>query len=413
MATSNGRFPDDDRIRILDFAAVLLRRCRLVLAVAVVTVLLAGVGYALTPKLYVSRTTLVSPPSDGGGARGLSAQLPAAMAARLGASSGSHDKLVTAILKSQLLRDTLAHRVASEPDVPAGATEAQIHRILGKHTRVRQNTAENSVAIEVAAHDPHLAARIAAEFPTLVSEIATSITVANARQKQQVVERQLHDARERLAAAEEQLLAFSRERGTTDLPEQTRQTFAAVSQIEQVIVAKEVEVAELQRRVTPENPQLRQALSELGALRQQRRRIMGGASSDDGLLAQRDLPELRAQVARLMREQATNEQVYLSLTAAYASTQVDVNENLALLTVLDPPTVPESPTGAPVRWLVISLLLGVVLGVVAAFVREYAARVRTDPESEPFNSALDGFRSDVAAWIPLRTRKHAPPSRHG
>ena len=48
------------------------------------------------------------------------------------------------------------------------------------------------------------------------------------------------------------------------------------------------------------------------------------------------------------------------------------------------------------------LLLGLVLGVILAFVREYMARVRHDPDNEPFRAALDGFRSDMGGLVGRR-----------
>lgn len=383
---------------MLDFAAVLLRRWKTVLVSTAATVLLiVGIRW-LMPDTYATSTTLIPAPSSDARTQSLSANLPPALAARLGGGGGgqNNQKMVAAILKSQVLRDSVARRVGTGRG--AEGTEAEVYQVLAKGTQIRQNQADGSMTIEVQARKPRLAARIASEFPELVNEIATALSLDAAQKKRAVLERQLAAAGERLARSEAQMVTFQRQRGAADVPEQARQTMTTAAGVEQTIIQKEVEVSALRRRVTAENPQLRQAEAELAALRQQRGRLLGGGGGNV-FLSPRDVPELRAEGTRLAREFATDEQVYLSLTAQLASVQVDMNDNLALVSVLDPPVVPVAPIGSLPRLLATALVLGLVVGVVAAFLREYASHVRND---QVWTAAVDEFKRDVSGLTPGR-----------
>ncbi len=399
----NAAVPLEERIRLLDFVAVLLRRWKTVVAVVVVAVLVAAVVERMRPDLYVSQTTMIPAPSESDMlAQNVAGQLPTALAARMMGGTSSSQAMLAAIVRSHSLRDTLARRVAAEEGA-GEVTEAEVRGILWRSTTVTHSAKDGSITVDVGAPDPHLAARIAGAFPDVINELATRIVVSSAQGKREVLERQLVDARERLVQSEQRLLAFQEKRGAPDVSEQAKQTLQAAADLQQRLSEKELEVAQLRRTVTPEHPLLRAAEAELQTRRGQLRRLTSGArSSSEGLLAQRELPELRVEANRLMREATTDEQVYLGLTAALLGTQMDLKNNLALVSVLDPATVPQFPSGSPVRTLIMAVLVGFVFGVVLAFVREYAAHVQRDPESEPFRAALTDFKSDLTRLLPHR-----------
>lgn len=401
----------DDQIRVLDLAAVPIREWKSVLGVLALVLLTATVWFFVRPDRYITTTTLVPAPGESSGRSQLASQLPAALAIRIPGSTPSHERLVGAILRSQSLRDSLASRVSARYE-NREEIEEEVYRILAKGTEIRQNQADGSITIDVTAKHPRLAAEVAAEFPTLISELATDLSVTSAYEKRRVLERQLVDARDRLVQSEQRLLEFQQSRGAIDVAEQARQTFATAAQLEQAVIEQELEVGQLRRMLTPDHPELRAAMSELAMKREQLRRLTSGdRSSGDVLLTQRDLPEIRVEAIRRMREFSTDEQVYLSLTAALAATQVDVNDNLALVSVLDAPKVPQEPAGSLLRLLVTSALLGLVLGLVVAYGREFARQIRRDPENSAFMAALAEARNDIRAIAPRRPRRgtQSPP----
>lgn len=380
----------DDSIRLLDYVAVLLHRWR---TIAVCTVLALAVGVTvakLTPPVYRATTVLVPSPEQGGARSALMAELPPFVTGRMG-GGGADRRLVTGILNSRSLRDSVAHRVAQGLK---GVPREIIDRVVALETRRKMGATDGSITIEVDAPTPEMAKAVADAYPATINRIATQVTVEAAAAKREVLERQLADARARLARSEERLLSFQRSSGTADVEEQARQGLQAAGALQQQILAKEVQVAQLRRTLAPDHPRLQAGEGELATMRAQLDRITGGGAS--GIFpGARQVPELQAQAADVLREYKTNEQVFIALGAELADAQVNVSEDVTVVSVLDAAVLPELPQGSLVRVMMAAVLLGVALGTVLAFVREYLARVGGDPENEPFRAALDQFKTDV------------------
>ncbi|HYR07628.1 MAG TPA: Wzz/FepE/Etk N-terminal domain-containing protein [Longimicrobium sp.] len=394
--------PSGDEIRLLDYAAVLLHRWR---TIVVCTVLGLAAGFAiatLTPPVYSSNTVLVPSPESNDRSAMMS-QLPSFVTARMGGGSVGQ-KLVAGILNSRSLQDSVIARVTAS--VP-GADAEEVGRVVYEGTRRKVNPADGSITVEVDAREPKVAAAVAAEFPGLINQFATRLAVEAAAAKLSVLEDQLLAARERLAGSERRLLEFQRSTGAADVPEQARQGIQAATALQQQILAKEVEVAQLRRTLAPGHPRRRAGESELATMRGQLERVTGGGA--DGIYpGARQLPNLRAQAAGVLREYETDERVYLALSAELANAQINVREDMTVVSVLDPPVVPRNPRGSLPRVLVASLVLGLVLGLMLAFVREYMARVRHDPGNEPFRAALDNFKGDVGGLVGRRRTVSRP-----
>jgi uncharacterized protein involved in exopolysaccharide biosynthesis len=393
-----------DEIRILDYAAVLLHRWRTIVVCTVLAVLGGIALVTLSPPVYSAGTVLVPSP-EGGERSSVMANLPSFVTAGMGGGGGVGQKLVTGILHSRSLRDSVAAHVART--VP-GTDRNEVVMVLAEGTRRKVSPSDGSIIIEVDAPTPRMAAAIAAAYPGLINQFATRMALDAAAAKRAVLENQIVEARERLASSEQRLLEFQRSTGTADVQEQARQGIQAATALQQQILAKEVEVAQLRRTLAPGHPRLQAGESELGTMRRQLDRVTGGGAS--GIYpGSRQLPNLRAQSAGVLREYETDERVYIALSAELASAQVNLRKDVTVVAVLDPPVVPAAPRGSLPRVLTAALLLGLVVGVILAFVREFMARVRQDPSNEPFQTALDGFKSDLGGLVGRRRRPAARP----
>lgn len=386
---NGARPPGDDAIRLLDYVAVLLHRWRTI-AVCTALSLTAGVlVIKLSPEVYSTSTVLVPSPEQGGGASSLMSELPSFMIGRMG-GGGTDRRLIQGILNSRSLRDSVIEAAARRvPGVPREAVEEAV----ALHTRSTTRTTDGATIIQVEAPTPALAHAIASAYPGLINRLATQLTVEGAADKRKVLERQLAEAGERLARSEERLLAFQRSSGTANVEEQARQGLQTAAALQGQILQKEVQVAELRRSLAPGNPRLRAAESELATMRGQLERVTGGGAS--GVFpGARQVPELQARAADVLREYRTNEQVYIALGAELANAHINVSQDLSVVSVLDEPLLPKVPNSSLFRVVAVSLLLGLVAGTMLAFLREYMARVQRDPQNEPFNAALDQFKND-------------------
>lgn len=375
-------------VRLLDLLAVVLRRWRLVVAIAAAVVLAAVALTLLAPKRYTA-SVLMLPPQEqqsGGQAAMLASQFSGVPG--LGSLGGSNQEVIGVIARSRALHDSLVRRVAGRADAQA------VRLMLARHVDVEEKP-DGSVTVQVSGRDPALAARVANEFPPLINQISAQIGAEAALQKEAFLEGQLRRAQARLERSEEALVAYQRGRNAPDIQEQARQTVDAAAEMQTQIAAQERRVSQLSRSSTPDNPALRAAQAELSTMRSQLGRLTAGGGGQL-FVPFRESADLKAQITRLTREYAKDEKVYLSLTAALAETQIDVNNDLPVVSVLDRAETPVAPSGAGLKLIVaLAGVLGVVLGLIAAFVVERLARARREPDGGAFFDAWEQFKGDL------------------
>jgi uncharacterized protein involved in exopolysaccharide biosynthesis len=381
-----------DEVRILDLGAVVLRRWRLVVGVAAGVVLLAAGLSMLRPRLYTARV-LMLPPSEeqsSGAAGMLASQLSGVPG--LGQIGNSNQRVIGVIARSRSLADSLVRRVA--PAARDSADAAAVRLMLARRTEVTEKP-DGSISVEVTGRNPRLAAEVANAFPAVINTMSAQLGAEAATEKQAFLEAQLERARARLEASESRLVAFQKGSNAADFQEQARKTIDAAAALQQQIAQQELRVNQLSRSSTAQNPELRGAVADLAALRRQLSRLNAGGGGQM-YVAVEEAPDIKAAITRLTREYAKDERVYLSLTAALADVQIDVNNDLPVVSVLDRAHVPTSPAGfGTVLILAVAGILGVVLGLVAAFVTERLARARQEPEGGVFFEAWEQFKGDL------------------
>ncbi|HWK90204.1 MAG TPA: Wzz/FepE/Etk N-terminal domain-containing protein [Longimicrobium sp.] len=375
---------------LLDFAAVLLRRWKLILLTTLAVAALTAV-YALTrPRVYTAAVTLVPSATGGGDARAqmLAAQLPGFL--RLGGGGGNPAQaMVQAILNSGSLRDSVARAVARTPEGRA-APAGELGRVMSRQTQVTSDPADRSITVAVTATDPRLAARLAGAVPDAVNTIASALSLEAADRRRETLQKQLDTARERLAASEERLRDFERRNQASALPEQARQSVEAAAELRRLVNAAELRLATLRRSTTPENPQYRAAEAELAGLRRQLRQITSG-SGGEGLIGGGAAPDIKMQALRLTRQYNADEQAYLALSAEIMGQEAG-SSDLTVVSVLDAPSVPGVPSGPRVKLLVVlGIMLGGVMALFLAFTVDYVARARGSSEHQDFFRELDRF----------------------
>lgn len=399
--------PPEGEVSLLRLFAVLLERWKLIAGMTLGLMLLGGLAALLQPSTYTARVTLVPPP-DGTtlpflGAAAMAALPIPGLANRLGGGA-NNQQLVETILESYSLQDSVVSRLHGPEAIDD--PEDAIRRTLEKNTSIRSSDTDRSIEVQITHRDPAVARQMAAMFPEIINTIATRVAVQTAVEKRMVLETQIAAAREQLEESENRLLAFEQEREVPAVQEQARQAMIAAAELQKAIVEQELTVARLSRSATSDHPLLQAARAELQARRNQLERLRRGNSSS-GMLTAGDLPEVKLQASRLMRDFVKDEQVYLSLTAALAEAQVDANKELAVVTVLDAPRLPIRPSGPrTLLYIVGGAFLGMLLGILGAFIASYFQRTRTTRDGESFVQAWDQFKGDVSRIVPSSRRSN-------
>jgi uncharacterized protein involved in exopolysaccharide biosynthesis len=400
----NGSHVARSELHPLDLLAVLVREWRTVLGALAAALLLSLLLLLFLPRSYSARTVLVLSKDQSQSPVSLAAsQIGVALTGALG-NANTNKQLVSAILKSRALQDSIATRIVPEADTVA---RDRVRATIVKSTEVKEE-GDGSISVVVKSREAEAAARIANAFPTAVNAIVVAIGSHDARERRTFLEQQLATARERLEASQARLIEFAQSEDAPEIQEQARRTVETAATLQQAIIQSEIRVAQLRRTATASNPELQAAEAELSAQRAQLRRLTSGERNDSRLLLSlRESPKLKAANLRLMREFTKDEQVYLALTAALAETGIDVNNNLPVVSVLDVARIPPHPSSPDPRLVLgLAIALGLALGVAAAFIRDYAGAVRRDPEAEPFFEAWDQVKRDAAVY--LRRRPGTP-----
>jgi uncharacterized protein involved in exopolysaccharide biosynthesis len=378
---------------LLDLAAVVLRRWKLIAGVTLVFIVLAVVLALLIPRTWSSKVVLV-PSSSGGDSRlsALASQLAIpGIASRLGSlgGTGSGQSVVAAIVNSRAVRDSVAQEARRHRYTTL--SRKALNKLLKRGTTVDSDPVERSVTIEVTARDPLLAQRLASAFPGAVNAIASQIAFEAAAHKRETVERQIAAARQGLLAAQRALIEYQNQTGTPQIQEQARQTVAAAAELQRSVTAQEIRVAQLSRVTTPDNPEFRSAQAQLATLRGQLHRLT--TEGGEVFLSRGSLPRVQVELARRLRDYATAEQINTSLTAELIDAQMDLSNNLEVVSVLDAPELPDIPAG-PRRKLMVILgaMLGLMAGLFAAYLADHLAATRQARPDEPFFVEWDRLR---------------------
>lgn len=400
----NGK-PVRDEIRLLDLGAILLEQWRLVLVVPLVAVLLAILLFLFFPQSYSAQTVLIPNAEENSfdtQLAALSEKLPVNL--DLQGGSGRNAEVIETILTSRSLADSIIERydlkrvwdIQDDADA-RGALAARVE------LRVEE---EGAIEIEVKDDDPELAAQIANAFPERLNRISARLSVQFAEERERFLAEQLARIRDELEAAETDLIEFQRGNMTPAVEEQAKATIRAAAELQREVMEAELELSELSRFATADNPRVRTARSRLGALRAQQGRLTTGlGSAGDVFVPLREAPELGVGFARLFRAFAEKEQIHLLLTAGVAQARIDAARDLPIVSVLDPAISP-SESSRPGLWVLIVLAgaLGGFLGVLGAFAVEWAGRIGRDPDDRRFVEAWSRARKD---WRSLARRGRA------
>jgi uncharacterized protein involved in exopolysaccharide biosynthesis len=392
-------------VRLSVLIAQVLRKWRLIARVTVVALLIGVVIYVVKPKRYAAEITLVPAQASQSDVGLLMSQLdlPFPLAMR---PENNQERLVGAIARSRSLADSVVQQLGGAS--LGEKTEKRIRAVLKDHTEFRTNE-DGSIRITVRDREAERAARIANAFPGVLNTIMTQLAANVTERKLQNLRSELGRAMAQLQSSEERLVDYKRTGAAPVIEAQATQTVEAAGQLQRMVMEKEVEIAQMRRSMTPENPQLRAAVAELASLRQQLNRLTGvGASPGQVYVPMREAPGIKAVELRLEHEYARDAQIYNTLAAAIAQAQIDMNDRLPIVTVLDAARVPVSPAGPslPVT-LVMALVLGVLAGLIGAGLSLYWAHAQRDPEGRQLHEAWSQVKDDIRHIAPAGLKRGA------
>jgi tyrosine-protein kinase Etk/Wzc len=341
----------EPRNDLAEFFLMLLRRRRfLVWNTLVVTLLVLGITFVLTPR-FTAVTTILPPQSEGEGLMGLSGLLQRFDLAQLsltGATSSA--QVYVAILKSRTVGDTLVarHDLVRHYKVK---TAASAERALRGKTNVKL-ASSGVIQVSVTDKDRDLAATLANAYVVELDRLSRALRSSDGKRTRIFIEERIEATQTRLTAAEDSLLVFQKQHPGMVVPPEVAASAGATADLMAQRIAVGYELELLRSTLSASAPPLVRKETEVAALDSE----LGG------------VPDLGMEMARRYRDFKVQEKVFELLSAQLEAARIKESKDVTTVSVLDT-AVPPDRRSFPRRGLMtalaflVSLLLGTLIAV--------------------------------------------------
>jgi tyrosine-protein kinase Etk/Wzc len=414
-AVMRRRRVSESSVSFADFAMPLVRRRRFIFWFVVIVAVVAIVASLLWPQSWRASVTLLPPERRmdnplfiPGGFEAIGASLRGITLRHVATPTD----VFIAILESRNVAEALIDRFDLMDDYDTSKLEKAVKR-LRKDTLI-ETTRDGMVRVSAIANSPQKAADLTNGYVEELDRVNRTLAFREATAIREFIERELDEAKVRLAAAEESLRTFQERFGAIHMPEQAKAVIAAAAQLQAQILAAEVELGVLKRTRDDSHPEviaaqdlvseLRRRLEEIEGTRETElttesprevRELSGTADSpggDEGTEGEAEpvpevfpplskVPELGLHYKRLYREVETEDAIVTLLTEQYHRARIEERRSLPTVRVLDTAKAPER------RWwprrsliVIVATAAAFVLAVILAYLFEIVARVRENPE---------------------------------
>jgi tyrosine-protein kinase Etk/Wzc len=373
----------DDEVSLLELLIVLAKHKRVVLGVPFAVGVVAAIGSLFLPNIYTGTARILPPQQSASAASALLSQLGGALGGLGGAAGGAlgvrnPNDLYIGMLKSRTVADNLIARF------DLGKIYDQT-LLSGTRLALEGRTAitagrDGIITIDFDDKDPKRAAEIANAYVDELMKLTKVLAVTEASQRRLFYERQLLQAKDNLTATEIAARQGLQQGGIAQVDAQGRSMIEVTARLRAQISAKEVQMGAMRTFAAEGNPELQRTQEELVALRRELARIEGttpalpavkrGAAENSGL----------DNLGRL-RDVKYFEFLYELLAKQYELAKIDEAKDATIIQVMDKAIEPDrksKPKRAQI--VLVSTLVALLASILWCFVREAAARTKSNPE---------------------------------
>ena len=337
---------------------VLLRWKNFILINMLVVAILASAVTLLLPNWYKATASILPPKEEDlfGAALGGSSLLKGLGAKALGSlgkSSANYNYL--AILKSRTSMEAVVNKfdLMHVYKLPENSMDKAVKALEENALFDMQD--EGNITIDVYDKDPQRAADMANYFVEILNSTSIRLSTLEGRNNREFIGKRVDQCRNDLRQAEDSLTSFQQKKGVIIAQYADNASIAAYAQLYVAKARKEIEVAVLEKQVTPENEALVQAQAELRVLD---KKLEG-------------FPEIGVEGIRLYRDVITQERILEFLLPIYEQAKVDEQKDVPVLLVLDRASPPQRKA-LPQRTLIVCLFsfLSLAASILMVFMME-------------------------------------------
>lgn len=371
-----------DGVHPLDFVAAALRQRRLMLICAVVFGLLTFVAVYFVMSVKYESEAIILPPAHPG--EPMTGGTLAQLELELGASQGVKTKDAQAfwgmVLTSRTVTDYVIDRFDLRKEYKTNI-RTSAERKLARRTTFDEPQS-GLISIRVKDPSPVRAAELANGFVAALQEVADSLVIADAKQRQAFFQGQVDREKDQLQRAEAALTAMQQKTGLVTLRGQTGMAVAQIAGVKGKIQALAVEMEAQGTSETAQDPDMMRMQADMDGLKAELAKLeqqnpdvetMGDVGTDS-------LPAGEVEYMRAVRDLKYHESLYQALAKHTAGAQMDMLRAASQIQVVDKAVPAEKPSGLP-RWLyvILGVFGGAFVGWIAGLVRESYRKMKQSP----------------------------------
>lgn len=364
----------------LDLVLVLARRWRWLVLWPLAAAALAAAVTMVLPFRYTATTRMLPPQASQSTASAMLSQL-GGLAGVAGGALGikNPSELYLGMLRSASVADAVIERFGLR-ERWGGDYLVETRELLAGRTRMKADKS-GIITVEVTAETAELAADLANAYVEQLHRLTSTLAVTEAAQRRIFFERQLQQAKDKLAEAEANLRQAIDTGGLVSVDAQSRAAVETVARLRAELSLKEVQIGAMRAYARPDHPDLRRAEQELQSVRRQVAHLETGLGVEGAApLPGGAPPTSGVGNIRLVREVKYQEVLFELLARQYEVARVDESKDAPVIQVLDRAAPPEKRS-FPRRTLTVILTAAaaLLLAVGAAFAREALDAAALDP----------------------------------
>src|ERR1035438_2193161 len=377
---------NDDEISLLDLLIILAEQKWTILWVTVSFAVISIVVSLILPRRYTATVVLLPPQQSSSMGTAIASQLGnlGGMAALAGGGLGlkNPNDMYIAMLKSRTVEEAMVQHFGLMQEYDQKYL-SDACKAFERHTIVDGNGKDGLIHIAVEDGNPNRASELANGYVDQFRNLSEHLAITEASQRRLFFERQLEQAKDNLANAEEALKQTQQKTGLIQLDSQARALIESAAALRAQIAAKEVQIQSMRTFATGENAQLIQAEQELDGLRTQLARLGGSENIDAGLMVPKgQVPEAGLEYVRKLRDVKYYETIFDILARQFEIAKLDEAKQGAVVQVIDS-AVPPDKRSFPKRGLIVivATAVGFFIGIFVVLLDVGIQNLMKDSES--------------------------------
>lgn len=392
--SDNSRFSlgKSEAINFLDLLIIAARYKFLIILCPLVFAAIFFTAGLLLPASYTSKAMVMLPQQQSSGAAALLGQI-SGMGAVAGNLSGlkNPNDLYVGLLQSQTIADKLIERFSLKTRYQVGTFD-DARKKLEKRSDI-SNAKGGLIMVLTQDTDPKFSAKLANAYVEELIRLTSTLNFSEASQRRAFLEKELSDAKSKLADAEQKLKTSQEKSGMIQLGAQVQGLLTGVAQLKGMIAAKEVQLNTMRSFATAQNPEARRMEEEIRGLKSQLSKLEQASTGGDGngaSVVTRKVPEVGLEYSRHVRDVKYYESIFEILAKQFEIAKLDEARDSVAVQIVDVAVVSEKNNRVSGALLIlIGLFSGFLFAVFFIYIKE---------------SFTESRHKNLAKWLELKSK---------